>query len=146
MIMTNTTTTTKAVKITKRDNFNALLTYIPEDRQDLRDFIAHELELLDKKNKANAGKLTKAQREGVEFDEKVLASLTFEPVRPGELAKLDMFGDASVQKVSASLRRLTDSGRAVAETVGKVTFYHLAGEPVTLTTGEVEDEIFAVEE
>ena len=48
-----------ANKITKRDNYNALLN-IPEvaSNAELVAFINHEIELLDRKNKAKSGELT----------------------------------------------------------------------------------------
>lgn len=163
--MTNTATTTKAVKVTKRDNFNALLDFIPEDRQDLRDFVAHELELLDKKNKANASKPTKAQREGAEFDEKVLTAMVachaeHAELRPSALVTMASLADETgntphVQKIAASLRRLEKAGKVEKDVKAGASYYRVAGYPTAEekiaemfppTTDEVEDEPVMIEE
>ena len=59
-------------KITKKDNFNAILEIATElGRQDLVDFCKHEIELLDKKK----SKETKSQKENSALMEKLLADL-----------------------------------------------------------------------
>ena len=65
-------TETKVVKITKRDNINSLLA-----REDLteneRNFLIHELELLDKKNAYKAGKNAEKSAENNKLKEEILS-------------------------------------------------------------------------
>ena len=65
-------TETKVVKITKRDNINSLLA-----REDLteneRNFLVHELELLDKKNAYKAGKNAEKSAENDKLKAEILS-------------------------------------------------------------------------
>lgn len=65
-------TETKVVKITKRDNINSLLA-----REDLteneREFLVHELELLDKKNAYKAGKNAEKIAENEKLKDEILS-------------------------------------------------------------------------
>ena len=65
-------TETKVVKITKRDNINSLLA-----REDLteneRNFLIHELELLDKKNAYKAGKNAEKIAENDKLKDEILS-------------------------------------------------------------------------
>lgn len=67
-------TETKVVKITKRDNINSLLA-----REDLteneREFLVHELELLDKKNAYKAGKNAEKNAENEKLKDEILSIL-----------------------------------------------------------------------
>ena len=67
-------TETKVVKITKRDNINSLLA-----REDLteneREFLVHELELLDKKNAYKAGKNAEKSAENDKLKDEILSIL-----------------------------------------------------------------------
>ena len=67
-------TETKVVKITKRDNINSLL-----KREDLteneRNFLVHELELLDKKNAYKAGKNAEKSAENDKLKNEIFSIL-----------------------------------------------------------------------
>ena len=67
-------TETKVVKITKRDNINSLLA-----REDLteneREFLVHELELLDKKNAYKASKNAEKSAENEKLKDEILSIL-----------------------------------------------------------------------
>ena len=64
-------------KITKRDNFVALLN-IPAvaENAELVNFINHEIELLDRKNKSRSGELTDTQKENLALGEKMMDFIT----------------------------------------------------------------------
>ena len=68
-------TMTNNKKLTKRDHYNTLLNLeAVKSNKDLREFVEHELELLAKKNSADRG-MTKTQKENLDLQQKVLATL-----------------------------------------------------------------------
>lgn len=103
--MANTT------KVTKRDNFNEIITIATElGRQDLVDFCKHEIELLDKKK----SKETKSQKENTELMAQLLEQLTVigKAVTISEFMKLasDFVTehDLSNQKISSLFTKMKD--------------------------------------
>ena len=127
-------------KITKRDNFNAIIgVLIDADREDLAKVIEHEIELLD--NKAAKAKATAAKKktEGDALRDAVQAVLTDEFQTIADItAKVDG-EDVSAAKVQYRLNALVGAGIAVKEqvTVGegesrrKLMAYRIASEAVT---------------
>lgn len=114
-------------KITKKDNFNAIIALASEmGRTDLVEFAMHEIELLDKK--ATSKKPTKNQVENEALAQVVLETLATcsEPVTISELQKLDTRLSAdngiSNQRVSAIMRTLVPSKVARTEVKGKAKF------------------------
>ncbi len=117
LIMTN--------KITKRDYFNRLLTIVAGDAE-LEQFIAHEIELLDKKSSGR--KPTKNQEENGEIKKEILSVLSDGGnMTVTEIQKQsEQLGELSNQKVSALLRQLVDAGEVVKETDKKKSYFSLA--------------------
>ena len=123
-------TNTSNRKLTKRDNFNALLA-IPAvaENADLVAFIEHEVELLDKKNSAER-KPTPKQVENAGFKSDILAwmkpdakYLSADVVKgvPSIVA-----AGVSVQRVSAMLTQLVNDGAIVRTEDKHKSYYSLA--------------------
>ena len=120
-------------KITKKDNFKALLTIVEDlDRKDLVDFINHEIELLDKKKSNGNAKANKQVADNVELVYNALVELN-KPVTITELiAQADLMALANeehivtTQKVSAYIKKLVDNGRVVKTTDKKKTYFMVA--------------------
>lgn len=112
-------------KVTKRDNFNALL-QIEEVKanQVLVDFINHELELLDKKTASRATATTANQKANEEIKKLIISEL----VRLGkhtisELQKeSEKLAQYSNQKLSALIKQLVDSNQ-ITKTIDKKKSY-----------------------
>ena len=115
----------KVKKVTKRDNFNALLE-IKEVKanQGLVDFINHELELLDKKSAGRATATTANQKANEEIKKVIISEL----IRLGkhtisELQKESKeLAQYSNQKLSALIKQLVDSNQ-ITKTVDKKKSY-----------------------
>lgn len=112
-------------KMTKKDYFNRLLTIVAGDVE-LEQFIAHEIELLDKKSSGR--KPTKNQAENVEIKKEILSTLADKgTMTVTEIQKeSEKLGELSNQKVSALLRQLVDAGEVVKETDKKKSYFSLA--------------------
>ncbi len=101
-------------KMTKREKFNRILTFeeVKADAE-MVEFIQHEIELLDRKNK-NKGKPTAQQKKDNEIREKILEILV-EPMTATQIQKAveGYFTDIvfSNQKVVALVNPLMDSGQ-----------------------------------
>ena len=106
-------------KITKKDNFNAIIEIATElGRQDLVDFCKHEIELLDKKK----SKETKSQKENTVLMDRLLAELQAidEAITISDFMKLSDTVKAeglSNQKVSALFSKM--KGITIERTVVK---------------------------
>ena len=111
-------------KITKKDNFNAILEIATElGRQDLVDFCKHEIELLDKKK----SKETKNQKENSALMEKLLADLAEigKAVTISEFMKLSdtvQKEELSNQKISAMFSKMKDVSITRVVIKGKAYF------------------------
>lgn len=121
LTMANTT------KVTKRDNFNAIIEIATElGRQDLVDFCKHEIELLDKKK----SKETKSQKENTELMTQLLEQLIIigKAVTISEFMKLasDFVTehDLSNQKISSLFTKMKD--KEITRTVVKGKAYFSA--------------------
>lgn len=109
-------------KMTKKDFFKELRGMVI-DRQDLVDFIDHELELLDRKSSKSAE--TKTQIENKSIMETILSELTriARPITISELQnESDILKEYSNQKLSALLKKLVDSNQVV-KTIDKKKSY-----------------------
>jgi DNA-binding transcriptional ArsR family regulator len=119
---------TKVVKVTKKDNFEALKLIVEvsgaPNAEALTQFIDHEIELLNKKH--SSGKLTATQVENETIKTKIVEALAEvgKPVTVTELLKLDGL-DYSSQKISALLKQLKDAGKVVSVKEKKVTYFSL---------------------
>ena len=110
--------TEKTVKITKRDNFTAIIEVLNgAGRSDLADVIAHEIELLD--NKAAKAKATAAKKkvEGDALRDAVQAVLTDELATIADVTAKVEGEDVTTSKVQFRLNALVNAGIAVKEQV-----------------------------
>ena len=112
-------------KMTKKDYFNVIKELVI-DRQDLVDFIDHEIELLSKKSSKVAPTKTQVENEFVK--EKIVATL----VGLGKFVTISELQDAnpeladySNQKISALLKQLYDN-KVIDKVIDKKKAYFKA--------------------
>ena len=109
-------------RLTKKEYFG-IIRGIVEDRQDLVEFIDHELELLNKKSSSKGQ--TKTQKENEEIKVKIINALT-EIARPVTITELQENNEEmaiySNQKLSALLKQLVDT-QQVAKVIDKKKSY-----------------------
>ena len=118
-------------KMTKKEYFAVLAEVVAnsdmENKEGALAFIAHEVELLEKKS-AKSGQ-TKTQKENVEVMEKIKSALgeVGKAVTITELqaASAEM-AEYSNQKLSALLKKLVESGEVVKTTEKKKSYFSLA--------------------
>jgi DNA-binding transcriptional regulator GbsR (MarR family) len=100
-------------KMTKKDYFNELKGLVG-NRQDLVDFIDHEIELLSKKSSKVAP--TKTQVENEKIKEKIVATLVeldkYATISEIQEANVEL-AELSNQKVSALLKQLVETENVV---------------------------------
>lgn len=116
-------------KITKRDNFNKLLTIreVAEDTQ-LVEFINHELELLDRKSASHSTAKTANQKANEEIKTKIVDALvqlgksTISELQAGS----EEMAEYSNQKLSALLKQLVDSKQVVRTMEKKKAYFEIA--------------------
>ena len=110
---------------TKKENFEAIRNYVAE-REDLVDFINHEIELLDKRNSGER-KPTKTQIENDQYKNEVLAFILAEnkPLTITDIqAGVESIAGLSNQRVSrAIMKPLVDSKFVVRSKIKGVTYY-----------------------
>lgn len=110
--------TEKTVKITKRDNFTAIIEVLNDaGRSDLADVIAHEIELLD--NKAAKAKATAAKKkvDGDALRDAVQAVLTDELATIADVTAKVEGEDVTTAKVQFRLNALVNAGIARKEQI-----------------------------
>ena len=109
-------------RLTKKEYFG-IIRVIVEDRQDLVEFIDHELELLNKKSSSKGQ--SKTQKENEEIKVKIINALT-EIARPVTITELQENNEEmaiySNQKLSALLKQLVDT-QQVAKVIDKKKSY-----------------------
>ena len=112
-------------KLTKKDYFNELKGLV-SDRQDLVDFIDHEIELLSKKSSRTAP--TKTQVENEKIKEKIVATLVelgkYATITDIQNANIEL-ADLSNQKISALLKQLYDN-KVIEKVIDKKKAYFKA--------------------
>lgn len=116
-------------KITKRDNFNKLLTIreVAEDTQ-LVEFINHELELLDRKSASHSTAKTANQKANEEIKTKIVDALvqlgksTISELQAGS----EEMAEYSNQKLSALLKQLVDSKEVIRTMDKKKAYFEVA--------------------
>lgn len=112
-------------KMTKKDFFKELRGMVA-DRQDLVDFIDHELELLDRKSSKSSETKTQIENKGIM--ETILSELTriARPITISELqSESDILKEYSNQKLSALLKKLVDSNQVVKTTDKKKSYFSI---------------------
>ena len=117
------------VKVTKKDNFNALRALVMntevENKTALIDFIDNELALLAKKANSAKSKPSKAQAENDTIKTLILAALAKSDTAltiTEFQTKFEIFAEYSNQKMSALFKQLVDTGM-VEKTVAKKKSY-----------------------
>ena len=116
-------------KITKRDNFNKLLTIkeVAENTQ-LVEFINHELELLDRKSASHSTAKTANQKANEEIKTKIVDALvqlgksTISELQAGS----EEMAEYSNQKLSALLKQLVDSKQVIRTMEKKKAYFEVA--------------------
>ena len=112
-------------KLTKKDYFNELKGLV-SDRQDLVDFIDHEIELLSKKSSRTAP--TKTQVENEKIKEKIVATLVelgkYATITDIQNANTEL-ADLSNQKICALLKQLYDN-KVIEKVIDKKKAYFKA--------------------
>ena len=98
-------------KITKREKFE-MLAKIPDVANDkmLAEFIAHELDLLAKKNASGSGKQTATQKANEELKNSIVEEMSKEPNRLFSVSEMikcfECCNDLSLPKVTALVTQL----------------------------------------
>ena len=119
----------KIKKVTKRDNFNALLK-IEEvaSNEQLVEFINHELELLDRKSASHTTAKTANQKANEEIKTKIVDALvqlgksTISELQAGS----EEMAEYSNQKLSALLKQLVDSKEVIRTMDKKKAYFEVA--------------------
>ena len=117
-------------KVTKKDNFAKVLSYIPATEVELVEFIQKEIDALVKKSntKSKAEKEKQAQNEELKNTLlRVLGSLD-EPVSVTQLMEYEEFAGLSNQKISALLRQMKLEGTVVRTEEKKKAYFSLTTE------------------
>ena len=117
-------------KVTKKDNFAKVLSYIPATEVELVEFIQKEIDALVKKSntKSKAEKEKQAQNEELKNTLlRVLGSLD-EPVSVTKLMEYEEFEGLSNQKISDLLRQMKVEGTVVRTEEKKKAYFSLATE------------------
>ena len=117
-------------KITKKDNFKALLSIVETmGRNDLVDFINHEIELLDKKKSNGNAKANKQVADNTELVYNALVGVGKAVTITELIAQTDLSALANeehivtTQRVSAYMKKLVDSGRVISTKDKKRTLF-----------------------
>ena len=111
--------------MTKRENLNYILALNPNDKI-VADFVAHEIELLDKKAgyKSNKPTAKQIENEGIKAD--ILAYLgTVERATVTDIVTA-LGGGFANQKVSALVTQLEKAGQVAKAKEKRVTYISLA--------------------
>ena len=110
-------------RLTKKDYFKELRGMVT-NRQDLVDFIDHELELLDKKSSKSSETKTQIENKGIM--EKIVIALQ-EIAKPVTITELQTQSESlkeySNQKLSALLKKLVDTEQVVKTTDKKKSYF-----------------------
>lgn len=115
-------------KLIKKDYFNMLREIVVSmERQDLVDFIDHEIELLNKKSSSKS--LTKTQVENEKLKEIILETLK-DLNKYATISEIQEYNtelaDLSNQKISALLKQLVDT-EIIEKMIDKKKAYFKAG-------------------
>lgn len=123
-------------KMTKKDYFNLVAEIVAnadvENQEDIQAFIAHEIELLERKS--SRSKQTKKQKENEGIMQEIVSVLATldTPVTVTELMKSDeTMAVYSPQKLSALLKKLVDNGTVKKTVEKKKSYFFLVSEENT---------------
>lgn len=117
-------------KMTKRDFFELIANqYNGEHPVAVREFCAHEIELLDNKRASAVRKPSKTQVENESFKADILSYLASEtvpvPIKTIQ-ANVPSVADFSTSKMSHLMTSLVNDGKATKEYIKKVVHYSIA--------------------
>ena len=122
--------TTNSTKVTKRERFAQLMAIVEASNvanaTELKEFIEHEVELLNKKN-SRSGKPTKTQVENETIKNTIFNTLQIagKPMTVTQLLATEELNGLSNQKVSALLTQLRDANKVVRTVEKKVAYYSI---------------------
>ena len=125
--------TTNSTKVTKRERFAQLMAIVEASNvanaTELKEFIEHEVELLNKKN-SRSGKPTKTQVENEAIKTQIVSILerVGKPMTVTQLLSEGELAGLSNQKISALLTQLRESGKVMRTVEKKVAYYSMATE------------------
>ena len=125
--------TTNSTKVTKRERFAQLMAIVEASNvanaTELKEFIEHEVELLNKKN-SRSGKPTKTQVENETIKVQIVSILerVRKPMTVTQLLSESELAGLSNQKISALLTQLRESGKVMRTVEKKVAYYSMATE------------------
>ena len=125
--------TTNSTKVTKRERFAQLMAIVEASNvanaTELKEFIEHEVELLNKKN-SRSGKPTKTQVENETIKVQIVSILerVRKPMTVTQLLSESELAGLSNQKISALLTQLRESGKVMRTDEKKVAYYSMATE------------------
>lgn len=119
-------------KMTKRDYFNQVLAIVEnakeniENYEDVKNFVEHEIELLNKKKSNTKPKKTQVENEKIKA--RILEVLTEvnEVMTISELMTADGLENYSNQKLSALANQLVKEEKVVKTSVKKVSYFKIA--------------------
>lgn len=120
-------------KMTKKDWFETIRAFLEESdfepKEEVLNFLSHEIELLNKKS--SSGKKTKNQKENEEIKKLILVALELfgKPVTVTTMIKENSeMNKLSPQKLSALLKQLVESEEVVRTVEKRVPYFSLAKE------------------
>ena len=117
-------------KVTKKDNFAKVLSYIPATEVELVEFIQKEIDALVKKSNTKS----KAEKEKAAANESLKSALLRvlgdfnEPVTVTQLMNCEEFVGLSNQKLSAMLRQMKLEGSVIRTVEKKKAYFSLSSE------------------
>ena len=139
-------------KMTKKEMFAMVMEVVAnstvENKAEMENFIAHEIELLEKKS-SKSGQ-SKTQKENEILKAEILEELAklSEPVTVSEFQCVTRFTppEFSNQKISALLNQLEKAGKVKKEVIKKKSYFSIAqpkewGKPHSPRKGELNDKV-----
>jgi len=113
--------------MTKRENFAVLTEVVSasadERKTELLDFIAHEVELLNRKSEKSGQTKTQKENVGIKVEIKAAMADLNKPVTVSEIMAVVPYSN---QKISALLRQMVADNEVVKTTDKKKSYFALA--------------------
>lgn len=115
-----------ANKVTKVERINALISTYGIEGDD-KDFLLHEIELINKRNSYKSDKPTKAQKENATRKEGILAVMEEGKAYTATDVATAMGDGWSPQRASALLKQMIEAGQVVKAEVKRRSYFALVG-------------------
>lgn len=117
-------------KITKRQIFTGAIALLNGSNtnlsvDDIVKGLAHELELLDKKNASRKTELTDTQKENLQYKDDVVAYLT-EQTDSKSNSQIAKYLGITTQKLTNILKTLVNENKISVETIKRTNYYKVA--------------------